>query len=200
MEASLSKRVEEWVEGKPCIRYALSMGIVNYSALAREIMEKEGIKNFDAVVVALRRYKEKLGRIGSIGKKQMEILKASTIEIKTGINVYVMSKTLWRKEELLKSKEYSHLIEGYDFYVLITEEKVEGAGIVSKEENVVEVRIKSPEAIETTPGIVLLIYQKLFEYGINIIETYSCWRDTVMLVKRKDVESLLKALGELGVK
>ena len=195
---SIAKRVAAWVEERPCIRYALAKGLINYSAVARLLMEEEGIRNFDAVVVALRRYREGLQKVRMIEGKQRKVLAASTLEIRTGINIYILSKRYWAKEAA--SREALHLIEGRDFFMLITESGLEGPGILRRYEGMVEVRVKSPEAIETTPGVVFLIYEKLFEYGINIVETYSSWRDTVIVIAREDLEATLKALHSLGVR
>ncbi len=195
---SIAKRVAVWMEERPCIRYALTKGLLNYSAVARLIMEEEGISNFDAVVVALRRYREGLRKVRRKEADQRKVLAASSLEIRTGINIYILSKRYWTKEAA--GREALHLIEGRDFFMLITEKGLEGPGILRRYEGMVEVRVKSPEAIETTPGVVFLIYEKLFEYGINIVETYSSWRDTVIVIAREDLEATLKALHSLGVR
>ena len=97
-------------------------------------------------------------------------------------------------------REYWYMIKGRNFYVLVVEGRKDIPYARKSMENLVEIRIKSPESIERISGVVFLIYQKLFEKGINIIETYSCWMDTVILVEKADMIRTVKALEELGIK
>ena len=199
-KVSVAERVINWLEERPYIKLCLYKDLINYSSLARFIQMTTDIKNFDAILISIRRHKEKLKNVVSLEDKQKEIIKRSTLEIRTGMNVYIMEKNLSLDIFEREVKGYFHLIEGYDFYVVITEAKVRSSKVLKKQEGLVEIRIKSPEEIETTPGIVFLIYQKLFERAVNIIETYSCWKDTLILVSKEDLIKTLNALEEIGIK
>ena len=194
-KVSIAEQVFEWIECHPYVRLALKKGLVNYSSLAREIQSELSIKNFDAMIVAIRRHYEKLQKVPNIDPGKIRgILNKSQLEIRTAINVYILKG---ETPPSLSSSHYSHLIRGSKFSVVITDMKLDiGA---EKHEGLVEVRIRSPEDIETEPGSILEIYQKLFEHGINIVETYSCYIDTVVIVEKRDILKTIKALSELGI-
>ena len=54
---SISEEVRAYIERNPHIIRALNEEVINYSALARKIMEETGLENFQAIIAALKRYK-----------------------------------------------------------------------------------------------------------------------------------------------
>ena len=56
------------------------------------------------------------------------------------------------------------------------------------------ITIKSPEDIETTPGVVSYLYSLFGEHGINIVETMSCWTDTIFVVSEDDFPKAMRVL------
>ena len=60
--------------------------------------------------------------------------------------------------------------------------------------NLAEITIKSPKEIETTPGTYAYLCSLFGENNINIIETLSCWTDTIFLVKEEDVGKVMGLL------
>ncbi|HDO19617.1 MAG TPA: hypothetical protein ENG74_02695 [Thermoplasmatales archaeon] len=54
--------------------------------------------------------------------------------------------------------------------------------------------IRSPKDIENTPGVLSYIYSLFAENGINIVETMSCWTDTILVVDEKDVARVMEFL------
>ncbi|MBW2988458.1 hypothetical protein DRJ48_02845 [Candidatus Woesearchaeota archaeon] len=193
---SIAREVAKWLDKQPYIRVCLAQHLVNYSSLARRVQAQLNIKNFDAVMVAIRRYSKTLKGVQDISTKLQRVLSNSRLEIRTGINVYVLNQGL--SEYIKELSGYVHIIKGFEYYLLITDTEL-GSPFSKKHENLVEIRIKSPEEIESTPGVVFYIYEKLFERNINIIETYSCWTDTLILIQKNELVSALEALEELGV-
>jgi hypothetical protein len=189
---SIAEQVFLWIEHHPYLRLALKNGYVNYSSLARSIQDELSIKNFDAVVVAIRRFYEKVKPRPHILQGVLDILAQSQLEIRTGINVYIV-------KELGEIKaDYYHLIKGSRHQIIITDQRLD-IPYEKVTEGVVEVRIRSPEAIESEPGVILEIYQKLFERGVNIVETYSAYTDTVIIVEKSCLMAALEALNSLSV-
>ena len=130
------------------------------------------LKNFDAVIMAIRRYRHKLKFAKGIEEKIADILRNSKVEMRTGINVYILKDIELNAKQL--SDAYAHVIKGFNYYLIITQKGLNLPNLIKKHTNLVEIRIKSPAEIESTAGIVFVIYQKLFEHSINIVETYSC--------------------------
>ena len=54
--------------------------------------------------------------------------------------------------------------------------------------------IKSPEDIETTPGAYAYLCSLFGENNINIVETLSCWTDTIFLIKEEDAGKVINLM------
>jgi len=191
---SIAEQVSTYLEKYPYLIWTLKNGLMNYSSLARRIQQELGVKNFDAVIMAARRYSEtiRLAKDAEI----IGILSESTLEIKTGMNVYVLKDV---KKEVTDRLGHYHLISGTDFNVLITQTKLTSA-CIKKHENVVEVRIRSPEAIGITAGFVAYVYGVIAERGINLIETYSVYTDTVFVIDKRNLPEIVETFERIGIK
>ncbi|MFH1636942.1 MAG: hypothetical protein ABIB71_00790 [Candidatus Woesearchaeota archaeon] len=192
--ASIAEQVFSWLEQYPYIIWTLKNGLINYSSLTRKIQKDLKIKNFDAVLIAIRRYKGSIKRVEE--EMILGVLKQSTLEIRTGINVYITKNV---DKITLNKLEHFHLIKGSDADILICNKEV-NVPYIKKHENTVEVRIKSPAAIEATKGFIAFVYGIISERGINIIETYSAYTDTIFIIEKKDLAAIVETLGKIGIK
>ncbi len=190
---SIAERVFDYIDEEPYIQICLKQDLINFSSLARQIQIKLEIKNFDAIVVAIRRYQEKQKPVQAYTQKIKEVLMKSKMEIRTGINIYLVKKVT---EQTLNSN-YTHVIRGFDYFLVITDMKINDA--IKKNENMTEIRIKSPPEIEEVPGIVYTLTQALFERNINIAETYSCYTDTILIIDKNDLLKTVTCLNKLGI-
>jgi aspartokinase len=71
--------------------------------------------------------------------------------------------------------------------------------VIDSERGLAEISIISPKEIESTPGVVSYFYDALASKGINVVETLSCYTDTMFLVKDKDLFPAYQALNQLLV-
>ena len=190
---SVARKTIEFVKEYPFIMFALKKNLINYSSLARMIQKDIGIKNFDAILVALRRCQKDI-RASDSGKKLSHILKNSKLEIKTGVNIYSF-KNLDHK--ILEKFNNFHLIYGGPNKVeLITDEKIK---MQPRRNNLVEVKIVTPP-IEDVPGVVNRICNAFAERNINIVKTYSCHTDCSFFVfEKKDLSRVVDALEHIGI-
>jgi len=186
---SIAEFVKKYVEERPYLRYALKKGLINYSALAREICEKLGTKKFDAVLVAIRRHKEAMKR--EVKSKVIDILRRSRLEIKTGVDIYITDK-------YSEGENYLARIEGSNFITYVGNDMRIKGKIKKKFEDVCLFSLISPEEIEYTPGVVYAILEKFFEKGINILELMSSYTDTMVIVEKKDFEGALEIFKEIS--
>jgi aspartokinase len=207
---SITKQTEKYIQEHPTIKDCLKRGLINYSALARLIAKDADLdakKNFDALLIAARRYQSKVKAEKSSQERILSVLKQSRIEIKNRMVAFVLEKdtpdrTLIDLEnKIKKSGEIVHLIEGASAITLITvqefSKEIKGAlkhSIIRENQGLVEVVIKSPKEIETTAGIMGHLYSLLGENGINIVETMSCWTDTIFVVHEKDLNRVMELL------
>lgn len=192
---SIAKQVFSWIRERPYIVYALKKDLINFSSLARMVQKELNIRNFDAVIVAIRRYQEGIDIVKSTGKEIMELLGKSRLEIKTGVNVYIV------KPHSVKDlgKSYLHIIKGSNAATIITEESLD-IGCIKKKEHMLEVKIISPPEIENITGVTAYICSSLAERGINIAETYSCYTDTIFIFEKKDLTKVVETLESIGIK
>lgn len=205
---NITKLTESFIAEHPSIKDCLKKRMINYSSLARQICKELNIKSFDAVLVACRRCSEKLKQREELEKRIVLLLKKSRIEIRNRIMAVVLEKGISTdslislEKGIKKSNEELHIIEGANAITLITsQEFLERIRELFRyktlriNKDLAEVIIKTSTEIENTPGVVSYLYSLLGEHGINIVETMSCWTDTIFIIDEKDVAAVLRMLS-----
>ena len=207
---NITKLTEKYIQEHPSVKDCLKKGLVNYSALARQIADEVGLdakKNFDALLIAVRRYQFKVREEKSGQDKILSILKQSRIEIKNRMVAFVLERGVQQKaladleNRAKKTGEIFHVIEGVSAMTLITVEELSKEirasfrnFIIKENKDLVEIILKSPKEIELTTGIMGYLCSLLGENGINIVEEMSCWTDTIFLVQEKDLGRIMELL------
>lgn len=207
---NITKLTETYILEHPSVKDCLINGLINYSSLSRKIaleLKLDSKKNFDAILIACRRFKRKLKQSETFEDKILKILKDSKIEVKNKIVGIVLEKDIFfghlveLEKEIKKRKESVKIIEGAsgitmiiseEFLKLVKEYFKNKIIIINNE--LAEITIKSPREIETTPGTYAYMCSLLGENNINIVETLSCWTDSIFLVKEGDVGKVLGLL------
>jgi len=205
---SIAKATEEYIASHPSIKDCLKMGLVNYSALSRKIIEELGLKgekNFEAVLVASRRYVEKARFPKAREDAIMDILKKSSLETRSKMAVAILDQTVPLASIIDLAKEITeedgsfHLIEGSKTFTVITDQKFEPRisqrfkfGLIKVRKDLVEILLKAPKDIEKTCGVIGYIYSLFGENEINILETMSSWTDTLVVIEEKDLSKAMK--------
>ena len=207
---NITKLTESFISEHPSVKDCLKNGLINYSSLSRKIafdLKLGPKKNFDAILIACRRFKIKLKKEEAFEAQILKVLKESKVEIKNKIIAVVLEKDIFfgnllnLQKEIKRNNEIFRIIEGLTAITIITSEEFLDAikkkfknKIIIENKNLAEITIKSPKEIETTPGIYAYVCSLFGENDINIVETLSCWTDTIFLVKENDVG---KAMGLL---
>ena len=171
---NITKLTEGYISEHPFVKDCLKKRLINYSSLTRQIcldLKLNAKKNFDAVLIACRRYYRKIKTEATIEKKILDILKNSKIEVKNKISAIVLEKDivfsslLDIEKEAKKFLETFHIIEGTTAITIITSnefgknvKQVFRNKVVKENSNLVEVILKSPKQIETTAGVVSYIF------------------------------------------
>lgn len=209
MMESIAKKTAQYVLGRPFVKECLKKGLVNFSSLARKIIEEERFskKDFDAVVVALRRIREKSLPSSEFEKKIVSLLKKGKLEMKNKISVVVLddhavlSQLAKIVNSAVENNETLHLVHGSRTFTIITSFEISQqiahvfrSNVVSEKNNLVEIVLRTGREIESTPGVVAFLYSRFAENGINIIETLSSWTETLFVIEEKDVEKAIEAL------
>jgi len=207
---NITKETEKYVMEHPSIKDSLKKGLINYSKLSRQIIKDLNLnkKYFDAVLVALRRSEYKLKKKQSFEKQIRELLKDTKLEIKNKIMVCILDKNIFHNNMLELHKEIKnrkgeiHIVEGVLALTLITSQDFEKIidryfknKIIKKDKNLIEIILQSPESLEDVPGVMGYLYSLFAEQNINIVETLSCWTDTIFVIEEKDFEKTVKMLS-----
>ena len=207
---NITKLTEDYIAEHPFVKDCLKRGLINYSSLTRQICRDLNLdlkRNFDAVLIACRRFYSKIKSDATTEKKILEILQNSKIEVKNKINAIIIEKNIYFPNLIdiqkiaKKFNETFHIIEGTNPITIITSDdftknikKSFKNKIIKENRNLVEVILKSPKQIETTAGVISYLYSLLGENGINVYETLSCWTDTIFLIEEKDLSRVMELL------
>ncbi|MGQ9587693.1 MAG: DUF7523 family protein [Thermoplasmata archaeon] len=208
---SAAELTRKYIDRHPSIRDCISKDLVNYSSLARLIMKELGVKNEEAVLAASRRYAMKLAKSDSEGAIT-KLFEESRLELKTRICI-VIAKNEWIVlknledvvKKMLADKSTMQVLQSTNAITVISEDRhlptiVRAIGrehVVSVKENLAEITVRSPPAIEETPGAFVYVMGMLSEQGINLVEAVSCYTDTIFIVSREDMMHAFDILSGL---
>ena len=132
MEKSTSSLTKEYIRENPSIKSCLKRGLINYSALSRKIAKDLSIENKtskEAILVACRRYEDKLKDENKTEKEITGILEKSSISIKNKIAVFTLNKKFNMEviedaqKSILEKSGIFYILEGSDNYTIITQSK-----------------------------------------------------------------------------
>ena len=134
-ETNVTKIVESYLEEHPVLVDVIQRGIVNYSALAREIIEEEEKRgnelSLGAVKMALLRItQEKKSGKEHMEKKLKKIIGESVIQLQSDLAMITIErgKIIGRMKELsnlMEDARFFELTQGVDiFNVLVSREKL----------------------------------------------------------------------------
>lgn len=207
---NVTKTTEKFIDSHPSIKDCIERDLINYSQLSRKIIKETHLKgkDFDAILIACRRYFEKISTQTAQEDKIISILKDSDVEVKNKISVAVIDKTSF-SDDLIelekiarKQRKVYYAIEGTEVITLVISskllpivEKKFSRTILNKTNDLVLVIIHSPEEIKETIGTFAHLSTLLSHNNINIFETLSCWNETIFVVSENDIAGVMKVLS-----
>ncbi|MFP4424588.1 MAG: ACT domain-containing protein [Candidatus Woesearchaeota archaeon] len=211
MAKSTTELTGEYIQEHPHIKNCLKKDLINYSSLARLISKELKIENKsskEAILIAARRFQDKLKRELSNERKIKTLLTKSEIGIKNKIGVLILRKfidldyVIELQKNARKENGMMYVLEGTDNYTIITQEKYaqilhekyEG-NTIKYHNDLVIIDFKSPEEIEKVTGVISYLTSLFAENGVNILEFFSCWRDTIFVIDKKDMDKAIKFLN-----
>jgi len=213
---TVSEVVESIVRRTPFLEEALSRGILNLSALAREIkpeIEKELMKKVreGAIVMGLKRLSSKIKKTHnkqrSFFKNPPDLMVRSNLVEITILNSETLLNKQKRLLEQIKSDQNYFLTftQGiYETPIIISknlEEKLlkifEAEKIISKFENLSSITIQLPEGSALIPGIYSFILKALAWEGINLIEVVSTFNEFTIILESKNTDRAFSILKRI---
>lgn len=208
---SIAQLTEKYIRTHPYIHNALKRDLINYSKLARLIATDQGVSQFDAVLIAVRRYAREVTGKSDVGPGIKDILRESRVILRDKAAALILEPRIPEQmlldltKEITKKKEYVHTIRGESAITLILPEqcihiaeRYAKRHIVKKMNPLVKVTLVSSKDLEHVPGVIAFIYSLFSENGINIIETMSCWTDTIIVIDKDDLKRTIDLLDFEG--
>ncbi len=212
-EKSSAEIAREYISEHPSIIDCLSYDIVNFSALARKIMDETGARNEEAVMVACRRYQQEMAGRRAREASIISTVKNSRVMTKSKVSIIsaknepralqalqrIQSNALARNNSMFTVQQGSKVLT-----IILGEEMVEetvsilGRDLVIGTRNrLSEITIQSPESIVETPGVLVRFSSALAEIGVNCLEVVSCNTETTFVVPESDLMRAYNLLSRL---
>ncbi|MBT5272977.1 hypothetical protein HOL83_06600 [Candidatus Woesearchaeota archaeon] len=208
---TITKQTHKYISEHPSIRDAMKKGVVNYSKLSRLIAKELKLEktSMEAILIACRRYAEKLRKDSSETQEDqiLNVLSKSELEIKNKIVTIIINKKLFMEslldieKKIRKTADRFYVIEGTNVFTIIVNEKyleeikeMFKRNIIKITKELAMITIKSSEDLENVSGVVSYVYSLFADNGINIVETMSCWTDTIVVIDENDVGKVMSFL------
>ena len=211
---SIAKAIAKEIEEDVVARRALEKGIISMKSLAVYLIKKHGLSaSSDAVVSAIRRYKEETPLEAKYEKARDVISKSSDIRITTNIAEISIEKNQETQKPLQKAfamisyekGEIMLIIQGEKSIKIIlnsaNKEKIlelfSRKSILHVEDNLAEINIHLTDDAVRTPGIIATLSTEFMIHDINIYESMSCIPEMLFFVKQKDIVKSYEILSNL---
>jgi hypothetical protein len=186
----VAKQIKIYIAKKPYILEAIEQGIINYSALAREIGKDLNIKNTETIKAALLRASDNYRKTKrKTQQRAIEILREARFSVKNKIATLHHSTFLD-----VHATAYSKTPSGYMFF--LEENIARKIPLKNVEYGFAILHIKSSKEIETTPGAIAFLLSALASEGINVSHVLGCREDTFIVVKENDAPLAFKILAQ----
>jgi aspartokinase len=205
---NITRLAQHYIREHPSVADCLDRGLVNYSALAREICQQLNVSAFDAVLIACRRYRAR-HKVPTAHEKNITVLmKSAKVHVRNRIAVVIverekmLEKAFGIQKLVRKERGDFNLIEGEEVFVIITNveyvpviKETFGQKVLKVSRDLVQIAMIFNEKIETTSGVVAHIYRLFSENDINIREEMSCWTDVMVVIDEKDLPKAMQVLS-----
>jgi len=209
---AITSAVRDEINYDLSVQDALARDYANISALARmfqpRIEEKLGAKvNMESIITSLKRLR---GSYTPASEEIRIVIAESVVNVRTHVSKISVEKTR-RALEAVSSMLASHqqdfiqVSESLSAITLIFDQKLHkkiqsnlaDSVILEEGDDYAAIIVQSPPLIMQTPGCVINFYNQISRRHVNIEDTVSCFTDTIIVVKMKEVGKAFSALTEL---
>lgn len=212
MVNSVSKTLQQLIDNDLSLQDALKRDYANYSAIARilkpKVEETLGRKvKLESLITSVKRAK---ANYKSREENITRIIAESVIHLRTDVAKVSVEKTKRNLEMVRKvltnfPGEFLQVLEGVSAITLIFDQKLfdnvypifRKEDILDESQNLAAIVVQSPREIIDTPGCATAFYNPVSRSHINIEETMSCFTDTILVLRMKDVGKAFTALTDL---
>jgi len=212
MVNSVSKTIQHLIDNDLSLQDALQRDYANYSAIARmlrpKVEETLGRKvKLESLITSVKRAE---ANYKSREENRTRIIAESVIHLRTDVAKVSVEKTKRNLEMVRKALtnfpgEFLQVLEGVSAITLIFDQKLfdnvysvfRKEDILDERQNLAAIVVQSPREIIDTPGCAIAFYNPVSRGHINIEETMSCFTDTILVLRMKDVGKAFATLTDL---
>ncbi len=207
-ESTISEKVREELESDIYVNKAIRLGIANCSAIAKNLSKKVGGSE-DALKMAVLRYSrdacrryeaESIGIAGVLAQTKITLISnVCVLVFERSPQTHTAANSLGADDEI-----FSILASQKVILVMTSDENekyvIDNLGrenIIQKAGSLCMLRLTSPSRIENVPGVMAYVLDQLAQHGINIVDLYSCYTDTNLVIERKDALKAFELLEKM---
>jgi CBS-domain-containing membrane protein len=204
---SSAEKTLAFIAEHPSVKECLRRGLINHTALAREICRVMRITSIDAVVMASTRY---AARIKKQRRREVELK-----QMLTDAKILVNSKVLlaaWERQKDLSSLLILHdkirkrgrditIVEGHRLITIFTENEFAdeikrsiGRGLKLLMQDLVKITLLLPEKVTYTSGYAAYMFHLIAEKGVNLLGDVTSTAEHIFIIEEKDLPQALAAL------
>jgi hypothetical protein len=210
---TVPEKVREIILQSPFLEEGLASGIINLSALARQLLpqiEKELIKNVEemTVVMALKRLSAQLKKKSYQMDDLLKNMKDLTVRLNLVEFTFRNSDFLLEKQKLLLQElsgftdEFVTITRGvFEIAIIISadaeklvEEIFEEEEKISKISNLAAIIIKLPPKAISVPGVHYSILKHLAWGNINVVEVVSTFTEFTIIIGKDQIDNAFSIL------
>jgi|LauGreDrversion4_2_1035121.scaffolds.fasta_scaffold24266_5 hypothetical protein len=198
---SAPHKVRNYLAARPAIVECLRLGIVNYSALAREIGPASAR---DALVQALRRYQARLKRERSTEDRLARVLQKVEVVIRTNVALFQLTRTLsdGERNKLLERRKggFLHVFEGETrSIVACSSDSVHALPSSIRSGSIfvpslAQVAIRHSAEVAKFPGVLARLLGVLAQHDILVVETVTCVGEQLLYVESRDIQKIMELI------
>ena len=191
----------------------LAYDVVNFSALARKIMEETGAKNEEAVMVACRRFQQDIHNRKTRETDIMTTIRNSRVRMKSKVSIIVARneprtlQSLQRIQQnaLARNNSMFTVQQGSKVLTIILDEEMVDETLAILDRDLVtstthrlsEITVQSPDSIVGTSGVLVRFSSALSDEGINCLEVVSCNTESTFVVNESEMLRAYNILSRL---
>jgi len=213
---TIPNAVEEVIKKKPFLESALVEGLINLSALARQLkpdIEKKVGKevNDSAVIMALNRLVPRLELMSTMKfKKVVENIGDIIVRSNLADIAFANSNTLFEKQAILLDRVrnmkdvfctfsqgiYETTLVVSNSILGLVEEIFTNETLIAKTDNLSSITVKLPVENTVCPGVYYYIFKELAWDNINIAEVISTTNEFTVVISDADIHRAFTILME----
>jgi hypothetical protein len=204
-----------YIDEHPSVRDALRDDLVNFAYLARKIQSERGLRNEEAIEIALRRYQQEMRGASERNPEVRSVLRSSRLEVRSRVALVRLREDAAILDRLyqvgrgllpaLRRKGVFQMFQGTQALTILCDDDLLG-GLLEQipERNVLHVArglaivaLRSDPRVAETPGVLAGLAEALYASGINCLETVSVHTDSIFVFAEEDVIRSYAALSAL---